>query len=101
MSQWKNVERAIARRLGGERMSNHALGLQMPDVETTAYSVEVKHRKALPAWLESAMRQAEANATPGKLAIVVLHESGRRHENNLVVVRMRDFEEWFGEASDG
>ncbi len=82
-------------------MSNHALGLQTPDVETTAFSVEVKHRKALPAWLEAAMAQAETNATPGKLAIVVLHESGRRHENDLVLVRMRDFEEWFGEADDG
>ena len=83
-------------------MSNHALGLQTPDVETNAYSVEVKSRKRLPAWLEDAVCQAEANASDGKLAIVVLHQVGRRHDNDLVVVRLKDFEDFFGdvEASD-
>ena len=79
-------------------MSNHALGLQTPDVETTAYSVEVKSRKRLPAWLEDAVCQAEAHATPGKLAIVVLHQTGRRHDNDLVVVRLSGFVAWFGDV---
>ena len=94
---WKAVERAIARVLSGRRISNHALGQQTPDVETDAYSIEVKHRKRLPAWIEDAVTQAERNATPGKLPLAVLHESGRRHDNDLVVVRLRDFVEWFGE----
>ncbi len=95
---WKAVERAVARKMKGTRMSNHALGQRTPDVETTAFSVEVKHRKTLPAWLLSALTQAETNATPGKLPVVVLHEAGQRHDNDLVMVRLAEFCEWFGEV---
>ena len=98
MSTWKSVERNLATRLGGQRLSNHSLGCKTPDVETSAWSIEVKHRKALPAWLTGALDQARANATPGKLPLVVWHEKGRRHDNDLVVLRLRDFEEWFGEV---
>jgi hypothetical protein len=30
---------------------------------------------------------------------VVLHETGRRHDNDLVLVRFGDFVEWFGEVN--
>ena len=95
---WKNTERAVAKALGGQRISNHALGLRTPDVETEALSGEVKHRETLPQWLKGAMAQAETNATPGKLPIVVLHVKGQRHDNDLVVVRLGQFVEWFGEV---
>jgi hypothetical protein len=94
---WKNVERAIAEKLGGQRMSNHALGLRTPDVESPWLSVEVKHRKALPLWIKEAMTQAETNGDEAKLPLVVLHEKGRRHDNDLVVLRLGDFVDWFGE----
>lgn len=88
---WKAVERAVAAALGGRRISNHALGLETPDVETDRVSVEVKHRKTLPMWLCDAMRQARDNATPGKLPVVVLHQAGQRHSNDIVCVRLADF----------
>ena len=78
-------------------MSNHALGMRTPDVETPNFTIEVKHRKQLPQWIEEAMRQAVRNATPDKLPLLVLHERGRHHGNDLVVVRLSDFQEWFGE----
>jgi hypothetical protein len=28
--------------------------------------------------------------------VVVLHELGQRHDNDLVVMRMRDYAEWYG-----
>jgi len=93
---WKAVERAVARRVGGVRLSNHALGLRTPDVETAWLSVEVKHRKALPAWLLGALRQATTNATDGKLPMAVLHQLGQRYDDSLVVLRLSDFVEWFG-----
>lgn len=101
MTAWKNCERQLAARLGGQRLSNHALGQRVPDVETDAWSVEVKSRKRLPSWLLAAVDQARTNATPGKLALVVLHQLGRRHDNDLVVLRLRDFQEWFGEVRVG
>ena len=96
---WKATERAVARALGGERLG--PTGLAQPDVVAGPFSVECKHRKTLPAWLLGAMRQAETNAAPGSLALVVLHESARRHENDLVVLRLGAFREWFGDVGKG
>ena len=98
-SNWKGCERAIAAKMGGQRLSNHALGQAVPDVETDAYSVECKVRQLLPAWLTGAVEQAYRNATPGKLPLVVLHEAGRRHDNDLVVVRLKDFVEMWGDVT--
>lgn len=94
--QWKHTERAIAAKIGGVRISNHALGLRTPDCESDWLSVEVKHRKALPSWITEAMGQAKRNATPGKLPVAVLHQAGQRYDDALVVVRLCDFTDWFG-----
>lgn len=94
---WKEAEKGVAELLGGERVSNTALGLRSSDVEAGAYSVEVKSRKALPAWLESAVGQAHRNAPAGKLPMVVLHKTGQRRVNDLVVLRLGEFIEWFGD----
>ncbi len=93
MTTWKAVERAIAEILGGERVP--ITGRQRgsaPDVAHPWLGIEVKHRKSLPAWLHDAMAQAEACSDGGeKLPVVVLHEKGRRHDNDFVVVKLRDF----------
>ena len=93
---WKAAERAVAARIGGVRVSNHALGMRTPDCESDWLSVEVKHRKAFPAWLTGALAQAATNATPGKLPVAVLHQEGQRYDDALVVVRLCDFTDWFG-----
>jgi len=94
---WKEAEKGVAAMLGGERVSNTALGLRSADVETEAYSVEVKSRKSLPAWLLSAVNQAHRNCAAGKLPLVVLHQTGQRRVNDLVVMRLGEFREWFGD----
>lgn len=95
---WKKAEREVAARIGGVRTANHALGLKTPDCESDWLSVEVKHRKTLPAWLVGALDQARRNAAPGKLAIAVLHQAGQRYDDALVVLRLSDFVDWFGES---
>jgi len=96
---WKAVEKAVALYLGGKRMSNHALGLRTPDVESDWLSVECKSTKQLPFWLVKAMEQAERNASADKLPIVVLHQKGWRHDKDLVVMRLSEFREHFGEVT--
>lgn len=98
MTAWKRTERAVAGRLGGERTSKAGLGVNAPDVETENWSIEVKHRQSLPVWLTDALAQATRNASAGKLPLVVLHESGRRHVDDLVMLRLGDFEQWFGDV---
>jgi hypothetical protein len=87
--------------LGGERTSKRGLGSNAPDVLAGGFAVEVKHRRTLPAWLTAAMAQSARNAPDGALPLVVLHEAGQRHADDLVVLRLADFREWFGDLEDG
>jgi len=79
---WKRTERRIARRLGGRRLGS--LGRSAPDVIAGGLSVEVKHRRRLPAWLKQALSQAERGAPSGSLPLVVLHEAGSRDDVALL-----------------
>lgn len=94
---WKAAERAIAAKMNGERTSNQGLGSAVADVLTESYAVEVKHRAALPGWLLNAVAQARRNAPRGKTPLVVLHEAGSRYDDALVVVRLADFQELWGD----
>ena len=88
MTTWKHCERMVAKLLGGERTGCN--GESRRDVEHDRWSVEVKHRKSLPEWLHSAMRQAELEAEH-RVPIVVLHEKGLTYEKSYVIIRMDDF----------
>ncbi len=96
---WKRAERAIADHLGGQRIP--ITGRAGPDVVSDWLAVEVKTRKALPKWLVEAVAQAVSGAD-GRLPIVVLHALGQRYSDALVIMRLADFEDWYGalEARD-
>jgi hypothetical protein len=91
---WKQAERRIAAILGGRRIPVSGRG-DNPDIEHPALSVEVKARASFPAWLESALRQAELelSATDGKTPAVVLHQDRRKYPDALVVLRLSEFAE--------
>lgn len=96
-STWKQAERSAAKLLDGRRVGPS--GRATADVESDWAAVEVKTRKTLPAWLKDAVKQAEgaacATVTP-KLPVVVLHEVGGRHADDLVLVPMSAFVAWYG-----
>ena len=98
---WKATERKIAAMLGGRRIpvTGRARG-DAPDVAHPWLAVEVKHWAQLPARVTAAMRQAEAAAHPGQLPIAVIHGAGERIQRALVVMRLADFVEWFGDWCD-
>jgi hypothetical protein len=91
---WKAAERAIAQALGGRRVG--CTGRDTSDVESDALAVEVKTRKRLPTWLFDAMQQARDNARGERLPVVVLHQVGGRHDDDLVLLRLADFRAYFG-----
>jgi hypothetical protein len=98
---WKKTERAIMKLLGGTRIPiTGRIRGSAPDGEHSWLSIEIKHRKVLPAWLQDAMNQAELSNVGGKLPVVVLHESGQHHRNNFVVLRLGDFIDWFGDSME-
>jgi hypothetical protein len=94
-------ERKIAELLGGRRVpvSGRQRG-DVPDVYHPALSIEVKARKCIPAWIQDAMKQAEASARYGQLPVAVLHQSGQRYRDALVLVRLGDFGEEGGLGTD-
>lgn len=93
---WKNVELAIARILGGSRVpiTGRARG-SAPDIDHEEYSIEVKHRQSLPSWIKDAMEQAEASNKDGdKLPIVILHEKHTQFENSFVMIRLKNLKDF-------
>ena len=95
-STWKEAERRIASILGGERVpvsGRHRRGDQ-PDIEHETLSLEVKHRKSLPAWLHDAMDQAVKSRKGSQLPMVVLHEKGQSYEKSFCIIRLEDVQEY-------
>jgi uncharacterized protein YfaP (DUF2135 family) len=92
MTAWKATERKVAALLGGQRVpvTGRARG-DAPDIAHPDWSVEVKHRQALPSWLHAAMRQADAARQQQQRSIVVLHAAGDRFTDALVVMKLSDF----------
>jgi hypothetical protein len=92
---WKRHERETARLLGGQR--HRVTGLERgaaPDVEHDQLSIECKHRESVPKWIKNAMDQAEASIkSKDQVPIVVIHEKNQRRENDLVVMKMKHFQE--------
>jgi hypothetical protein len=89
---WKRTERRVAALLGGTRVpvSGRARG-DRPDIDHEWLSPEIKHRAAVPRWLADALAQARAAARDQQLPVVIIHESGARFENALVVLSLSDF----------
>ena len=92
MKDWKSCERRVAKVLGGERVpvSGRTRG-DAPDVLHDHLSIEVKSRRRLPAWIEDAMKQAEASAKDGQLPVVVLHQDRAPYAESLVLLRLQAF----------
>lgn len=92
MPDWKRDERRAAAALGGTRVpvSGRARG-ETPDVAHELWAIECKTRKALPALLKAAMVQAKAAVRGSQIPLVVLHQTGQRHSEDFVVLRMVDF----------
>jgi hypothetical protein len=82
----KAAERAVAKALDGKRvgtMGGEDVHLDGP------WSCEVKSRRAFVA--SSWMDQASRNAPAGKTPMVVVHVHGKRHNEDLVVLRLEDW----------
>jgi hypothetical protein len=96
---WKRSERSIAAVLGGRRVpiTGRARG-SAPDVSHPWLSIECKHRRALPVWIADALDQAAAASDGGeRLPVAILHEDGQRHGRDVVMLRLADFQAWFGD----
>lgn len=103
---WKPTERALAKLLGGERVpvSGRQRGWA-PDISHPWLALEVKSRKNLPVFLAGAMDQAEKAAIwikrrgqGDRLSVAVIHQDGGHYRNSLIVMRLGDFIDNFGDG---
>lgn len=88
--RWKRQEREIARALGTNRIPNNGAG--QPDIRIAGWSVQVKTRQTIPAWLWDAVDQAARDATLDERPAVVLSEVLPSKRARRVVVL--DFDDW-------
>jgi len=86
----KRTEQALAKRLNGKRLG--LLGNE--DVSAGPFSVEVKSRAAFVgmSWMEQSVR----NCREGKTPLVIVHLTGKRHDGDLVLMRLKDWQDWHG-----
>lgn len=95
---WKRAERAIAARIGGERIP--VTGRQGPDIAHGRLAPEVKSRGKVPQYLYDWLAQARAGAPPGRLPVVIMHAAGRPHAGDLVILALGDLAELLGVSGD-
>ncbi len=95
MSNWKNLERKTAKTLRGRRNNRgNDFSQSMPDVEHPLLSIECKYRKKISGFLKDGLRQAE-KYNPDKIPVLILKEKNMKGE--LIILRLRDFQDLFGE----
>ena len=101
MKDWKACERKVAALLGGTRIPISGRGRgHSPDIHHERLSIEVKSRRKLPAWLEDAVRHAEAAfAKDGQLPVAVLYQDGCKYQDSFVVCRLGAFAGYLKEGS--
>lgn len=91
-SGWKSYERRCAAALGGRRIPVTGIDRHGADVETPMFDVQIKLRKALPAWIFDWLDGICGTAqTHGKIGLLILKTPRMRDSDALVVLRMSDW----------
>lgn len=94
--QWKDIEREIAKFLGGKRIPVHSTNGINCDVVASHLDVEVKHggQKRVPGSLLEGMAQAVRQCRPGQLAALVMHRQGKNIADSIICFRLSDYADW-------
>jgi len=85
----KRYENVIADRLNLKHTGY--VGYECPDAENEHMVVDTKFRSELPLWFKEPLEKLTGQAE-GRLAAVIWHEKYSRHEDDIVVMRLEDFE---------
>ena len=98
---WKRTQRVHRKRLG---LNPVDVGQQSReggvDGENPWLAVESKERKTPIKWLVGGLARAVSYAGDSRMGIMIIHFLGQRHDEDLVVMRLVDFEEWFGPVDE-
>jgi hypothetical protein len=89
---WKAYELRVAKDLGGRRIPVTGIDRHGADVTTGLFHVQVKLRRALPAWLWDWLDGIRGDATSaGKVGVLILRKPRQEDVDALVVMSYGDF----------
>lgn len=81
-------ERFVASLLGGRRLGT----MGKEDVLHDVWCPECKSYKRFA--VEKFMEQAESHCTDGRIPVVFMHVTGKSHENDMVLFRLKDVKDY-------
>jgi len=88
--QGKAVQKKVVESFGGVNIGT----LGGEDGWHPIWSLEVKGLKKFVG--TKYMAQCIKNCKPGKTPLLVVHTTGQRHEEDLVIMKRKDWDYWFG-----
>jgi len=88
--QGKAVQKKVVESFGGVNIGT----LGGEDGWHPIWSIEVKAYKKFVG--TKFMEQCVKNCKPGKTPLLVVHTTGQRHEEDLVIMKRKDWDYWFG-----
>ncbi len=91
--QGKAVQKKVVISFGGKNIGT----LGGEDGEHKIWSIEVKSCARFTG--EKYMKQCERNCKPGKTPLLVVHTKNMRHPEDLVIMRRKDWDQWFGKVN--
>jgi hypothetical protein len=93
----RKYQRRIAKRFGGKSVGT----IEGQDIEHPVFSMECKKMKTFPSWFIGKNKngketglwaQTLRNCPEGKIPLALLHMTGQKHEEDIVLMRLGDFE---------
>ena len=93
MASWKNLEREVAKKMGGKRHCRMGdFSESAPDVHHPLFSIECKYGHQVPKFFYDTLQQASKYS--GKVPVVVAHR--KRERRKIVAMYWEDFLDFFG-----
>jgi hypothetical protein len=90
----KAVQKKVVESLGGKNVGT----LGSEDGEHPIWSIEVKSCKKFSG--KKYMNQCIKNCKEGKTPLLIVHVTGEHHNNDLVIMRRSDWDDWFGRLNN-
>ena len=86
----KRNEKALADRLEGKRLG--ILGFDDVQVEVNGIQFSIEAKSFVRYAGVKILEQAERNAPEGKIPLAIVHIKGQRRDNDLVIMRLSEWE---------
>jgi len=88
----RKYQSKLAKMLGGKSVGT----IEGQDIEHPLWSIEAKKRKAFVAceWMD----QCRRNCPDGKTPVLIVHVTGKRHNEDLVIMTLEHWRDWHGKA---